>query len=90
MMIMMIDDDDYDDDYDYDDDDDDDNEDSKCIKSLKFSRCASILFPRHLKPDLHETNYFVRSEFFAASARKICAEVEIRKFAANSQRIRGE
>ena len=43
-----------------------------------------------IKPDLHETNFFVRSEFFAANARKICADVEIRKFAANSQRIRCE
>ena len=32
-----------------------------------------------LKPDLHETNFFVRSEFFAANPRKICVEVEIRK-----------
>ena len=43
-----------------------------------------------LKPDLHETNFFVRSEFFAANARKICVEVEIRKFAVNSRRIRSE
>ena len=43
-----------------------------------------------VKPDLHETNFFVRGEFFAANARKICVEVEIRKFAANSQRICSE
>ena len=31
-----------------------------------------------LKPDLHETNFFVRSEFFAANAQRIigCEKVE--------------
>ena len=53
-----------------------------CVKT-RFKN--GIEAKRPLKPDLHETNFFVQSEFFTANARKICAEVEIRKFAANSQ-----
>ena len=57
-------------------------EDIFCIVYSDYNYKVRFIFG-----GLHETNKFVRSEFFAANAPEICAEVEFRKFSANSQRI---
>ena len=60
---------------------------------LTWSRCQGVNTYSKLKEitlvlelDSRRT-FFARSKFFATNARKICAEVEIRKFAANPLRI---